>query len=351
MCERHWEPLNKTNYLAKMHLDETTAAATLESEDSTRQAAVRLCAIIVGIIGTFTNLAELACLLYAKLPHCCQHMEINQSVIDAVACGILALSYIIRVPDSYLEGNHGFWLCVLFYSDTIVWVGLSGSVINRTLNAIHVYLFFRQKRLHLRLNRTAVKYLTVVAVWVIGAVVNSPFEMSNFVKDGRCYLGGPWTDANTHVVYGICATFWGYLIPLGIGGFCYGTLVTVGRRGGAVAPTDGVQVSEEESSGVDSWSSFGVSEHTWKIRAVNLALFGLLWGPLNVYLLFWSRDRLSGQLNETYGGALCIGFVSVAAAPFLRFLSLCGCGERVAEVFARFRQWKMSANEHSGGRY
>lgn len=316
--------------------DITTASVDSNGVLSSSQAGLRIGVILIGTLGTVANLSELIYLFRSRHPYCCQHLLVNQSAIDGFACLFLALSTIIKQPDSkdsFLNAQIGVWICTLFHSNTLLWVGLAGSVTCRALTAIHLYVFTRQKAVHLKLNRIWVKYLTVAFIWIEGAAMNSPFQLTTYVKDGICYLGGVWTDTRGHLAYGIFTALWMYFIPLVICGFCYGNLLVT--RHATVSPATH---ASETVGGIIELDS-GEEQHHWKVRAVNALLFGALWGPCYVNLLFWSRDTLFGQLEDTYVSSLCIGYVSLTVGPVLRVLSYCNWAQqRWALFLVRFRK-------------
>ena len=88
--------------------------------------------IIIGVIGAAANALILYALVASK-----QHNKlvliVNQNALDLFSCISLVVTYSVKFFSIPLTGWLGYWLCKLIYAETILWSGISGSIINLAL--------------------------------------------------------------------------------------------------------------------------------------------------------------------------------------------------------------------------
>ena len=65
---------------------------------------------------------------------------LNQMILDMYACGTMAIAYIFKMIYTVLEGQKGYWLCVLLIDELPVWIGLNGSTANLVIVAVERYI-------------------------------------------------------------------------------------------------------------------------------------------------------------------------------------------------------------------
>lgn len=270
---------------------------------------VGISAILIGAIGTVTNLWEMIHLYRHRTSSMFYWLAINQSVLDIFTCVSFAVSYGVKSVDVYLTGNLGNWLCALLFSDTILWVGLTGSVANQVLIAVYFYARATERSCG-GVDPRWCLFAAIAFTWIDGSALNNPFALSTFVKDGDCYSGGAWTDKAGHVVFGAWALLWDYVLPVTLCAFFYGKVISWSFPSSADSSD-----ADGSCRGAVAASLFG--EYSLDARLANVVLFAVLWSPCHACLFAWSWKDLSVQLDTMYNVALCVGYIQIACSPLI----------------------------------
>jgi len=80
-------------------------------------------------VGAVTN----ALVLYAMVASNQLNKQLlifNQNVFDLCSSLLLVVIYTLKLCNVYLAGVLGYWLCMIEFSESLLWSSLSGSQIN-----------------------------------------------------------------------------------------------------------------------------------------------------------------------------------------------------------------------------
>ena len=104
--------------------------------------AFRLCVVTIGIMGCTLNVMVLIALSDRKLPKTTTIiLMMNQVSLDLASCVLVVVSYAFRLVlnDQPLTGSWGFFICFLFTSDDLVYIGLTASTASIVIIALERY--------------------------------------------------------------------------------------------------------------------------------------------------------------------------------------------------------------------
>lgn len=301
-----------------------------------------LCAIVIGIVGSVANLLDLihVCHKQKNKETGAYLLSVNQNVLDVIACLFLSLSYTIKQTQIFLSGSLGDWLCTLAYSDSVIWIGLTGSIANQVIVAFLLYFEAKHFILYKKLFRRWLIYLLIAVTWVDGAALNNPFALANYVRDGVCYSTGLWTTTAGHVAFGAWAFVWEYLLPVTLTAYCYGSIVLEVRRGTmTVSPTSSVS-SHSETDGQTTHFSANIlllyQTNSVKAKAAHMVLYAVFWFPCHISLFILSWRFLDFKLDETYIASLCLGCLQISLlGPLVNSIHDGSLMKRMRAVVAR----------------
>jgi len=99
--------------------------------------------VTMGIIGILANGLVLSALAASKQlkKELFNVLFVNQMSFDLYSSVMIVVTFFFKIFPVRLAGTLGYWLCVLFYGETILWIGLNGSMLN--LAAITVERYFK----------------------------------------------------------------------------------------------------------------------------------------------------------------------------------------------------------------
>jgi len=89
----------------------------------------QIAVIVIGVVGTAGNTLIVYAMVASK-QHKKHLLIFNQNALDLYTCVCLVMTYSVKLCNIPFTGARGYWLCMLFYSDTFIWIGTIGSVIN-----------------------------------------------------------------------------------------------------------------------------------------------------------------------------------------------------------------------------
>jgi len=93
----------------------------------------------MGAVGTVGNGLILYAMVASK-QHKKQVLIFNQNALDFFSCFHLIITYAVQICNFHLTGVVGYWLCILFISECLVWWGTNGSMVNLAIITIDRYL-------------------------------------------------------------------------------------------------------------------------------------------------------------------------------------------------------------------
>jgi len=265
-------------------MSHTTGENDVTSSSSRGAAVYFECAVLViGVIGTAANGLILYALVAAK-QHKKHMLIVNQNVLDLYSCVFLIVTFGMKLFNIRLSGSLGYWLCMLIFSENLLWCGVYGSFCNLAVIAVERYLKVVHHVWHRNHVRKWMIYSAIVFTWISSFVhlMTVGFE-SSAVVDGACYGYVVWKDPASGVAYGIFYFLVGYVVVLAIFIFCYGKILMAIRRQAHVMAshsTAGSSIAQAQSNQIQS--------NVIKTMILVCAFYSIAWLPEKIYFLLMS---------------------------------------------------------------
>ena len=142
--------MSEENFPTTLHLSvvmttetdhlQTTGGTSVTSSSSRGVDFYFQCAVVViGVLGAAAN----ALIIYAMIAsnqHKKQLLIFNQNIFDLCSCLLLVITYILKLCNIYLTGVLGYWLCMIIFSENLLWGPINGSQINLLSITVERYL-------------------------------------------------------------------------------------------------------------------------------------------------------------------------------------------------------------------
>src|SRR6218665_530986 len=189
--------------------------------------------IAIGLIGVGLNGLILRVLL---MPHMRKQkinlLIINQILIDFASSIFLIATYIFHVltQSFYYEGETGYALCVIFYSDLLIFALQAGSNANLVLIAIERYLKIVHHIFHSTYIKRWMFYVGIAFTWIDGIVLDNQTLPTSRVIDGQCFYFYFWPSGSVQQSFMLFVIIYQFLLPLAIFIFCYGRILYFVRK-------------------------------------------------------------------------------------------------------------------------
>ena len=305
----------------------TPVVMTTTSDDVTRQSATgnyvpsstsrgiayyfQTTIVFIGIVGTAAN----ALILYAMVAskqHRKQLMIFNQNALDLFSSVLLIATYGAKLGDIPLVGSVGYWLCVWFLSENVLWCGILASKFSIMLVTVERYLKIVHRNLSKKILKKWVVYAAVAFSWVSGFALSIGTTITTTdVVDGLCYVDAFWSSYELQLAYGI----WNFLFfvvgMLALFIFCYGRILIIVRRQASVMASH----AAEGSSGHQAQSN-RTQVNVAKTMILVSAFYAVSNIPITVYYLLYIHTNLT-LLESAYYSMLFISFVYICTNPFI----------------------------------
>ena len=214
---------------------EVTSSATGSDMTSSASGFYFKCAVVfIGVVGTAAN----ALILYAMVAskqHKKQVLIFNQNALDLYSCLFLVITYVAKLCNVYLSGTLGYWLCMIFFSENLLWCGIIGSIINLAAITVERYLkvvhaVWSKNKLHKWMIYSAGAFS-----WLSAIVYNQAVNFStSAVIDGVCYGSVVWKSRVAAVAHGIWNFVSFYAFMLLLFTFCYWRILMAIRHQASV---------------------------------------------------------------------------------------------------------------------
>ena len=269
--------------------------------------------IVIGIAGTAANALIVYAMVTSKV-HKKQLLIFNQNVFDLCSCLLLIILHTLKVCNVYLTGTIGYWLCMIIYSDSLLWVSVNGSMINLMSITIERYIKVVHPRWSKRLLRMWVKRSAAAFAWIAGCVYNMALVFStSAVIDGQCYGYWIWKSKTAALGHGIWNFTSFYAIVVLIFVFCYAKILLVIRRQARV-------MAGHSGPGSSTWQPTEwnqIQSSVIKTMILVSAFYVILWTPSYLFYLF-SHVKLDRSPHhiENYS-SIFLSFLYISANPFI----------------------------------
>ena len=89
---------------------------------------MKLAVVLIGVVGTAGNALILYALVASK-QHKKHVLIVNQNALDLFSSFFLIVTFAVKASNIKLDGALGYWLCMTFISNVIVWWGIIGSIV------------------------------------------------------------------------------------------------------------------------------------------------------------------------------------------------------------------------------
>jgi len=98
--------------------------------------------IIMGIVGIIANGLVLGALTASRQlkKELFNVLFVNQMSFDLYSSAMIVVTFFLKIFPVRLSGTFGYWLCALFYGETILWIGLNGSMLNLAAVAVERHI-------------------------------------------------------------------------------------------------------------------------------------------------------------------------------------------------------------------
>ena len=249
--------------------------------------------VVIGIIGTAGN-ALIIYAMVASKQHRKQLLIFNQNALDLYTCVFLFITYLVKFSYMSLAGSLDYWFCTLILSDTFIWFGKTGSVLNLAIITVDRYLKVWSKK---TISNWTI-YSAMAFAWIGSVAYNLAAVFSTTaVVNGRCLPYAIFRNQTAKLFF----VFWNaisfYVVVIFIFVFCYGRILIVIRRQAKVMASH----NSSQSAATQNLSN-QLQNNVIKTMIFVSAFYAVMWLPnyvvlLLYYSLFPSCARLLASTN------------------------------------------------------
>jgi len=275
------------------------------------------CAVVViGIVGTAAN-ALILYALVASAQHKKHVLIFNQNLLDFSCCLLLVISHLLKLSNVYLTGSGGYWICMLFRSENLIWCLMLASKMNLMIVTIERYLKVVYPKWSKKKLQKWVLISAAAFAWISGIVHSFAltFGTSDMI-DGVCEMYTFWKSQQGQAAYGIWYVLSFYITVLALFIFCYWRILAVIRRQARVMAAH----SAAGPSTAAQTQSSQMQTNVIKTMILVSAFYAVCDMPMNVYYLILTTSA-NITLYETgyyvYNAAMFMSFLYICANPFI----------------------------------
>ena len=266
--------------------------------------------VVIGVIGIAANSLVLYALVASK-----EHKKheliliVNQNATDLYTCLFLVITYALKLSNMYLSGFLGYWLCMLVFSQSLIFVGFFASALNLTIIAIERYL----KVVHSSWSKIKLRkwmtYAAIACTWIAGLIheMVTVFPTSAVIG-GVCYGYVMLKNTASRLVLGFYVFLFTYLLVPVIFVFCYGKILMVIRRQARVMASH----SAGGPSNAQAQVNHQIQSNLIKTMILVCGFYAVAWLPEKFFVLLMALDINLNFMYDAY-------YVTM----FLCFLYMC----------------------------
>ena len=292
---------------------QATAANVVTSSTSRAIVVYFRCAVtVIGVIGMAAN----ALILYAMVASK-QHMKhlliFNQNVIDLFSCILLIITYASKLCNIYLTGSAGYWLCMLFLNDNLIWSSILASKTNLIFVTIERYLkvvypVWSKKRL-----RNWMTYTAIAFAWITNFVHSTAVGIiTSRLINGVCFAFLFWESQASQLAYGIWVFSYQCAFPLVIVIFCYWRILSAIRHQAKVMASHG-----NAGPSTSQAQSHQMQSNVIKTMIVVSAFYTVSDLPVHIYYLILNIHQHLAVNYYAYYLLVFISYFYFCANPFI----------------------------------
>ena len=156
--------------------------------------------LVVGVLGTAANALILYALIASK-QHRKHLLIVHQNVLDLFTSFFMIITYSLWLCNLYLTGPVGYWLCALLLSESFIWWGTLGAVVNLAVMTIERYLKVVHSTWSQNKLRPWMTYSAMAFAWIISFITNVAVAIpTSAVIDGACHSYAIWPSNTARAV-------------------------------------------------------------------------------------------------------------------------------------------------------
>jgi len=294
---------------------ETTGENGVTSESSHRDAMYfGMLVVVIGVIGTAANGLVLYALVASK-QHKKHELIVNQNAIDLYTCLFLVIIYGFKLSNIYLSRSLGYWLCMIIYSESLLYVGIYASWVNLMIISIDRYLKVVHSTWSKKRLRKWMTYSAIACTWISGFINLMPTVFqSSAVIDGVCYGFVVWQHLEARLAVGIYYFLFTYVLALAIFIFCYGKILMVIRRQARVMASH----SAGGPSNAQAQVNHQIQSNVIKTMILVCGFYAFAMLPEKIFTFLLSLGvNITYMNNAYYYATLFLAFLYICANPFI----------------------------------
>jgi len=271
------------------------------------------CAVaVIGVVGTAAN-ALILYAMWASKQHKKQVLIFNQNVLDFFSSFFMVVSYSLKLCNIHLSGSVGYWLCMMLLSDSLIWTGAVGSVINLGSITIERYLkvvhpISSKKKLH-----NWVIYSAMTFSWIGSFIYNAALVFpTTAVLDGACHPYVIWNSETEGMISFIYSLVSFYIIILLIFVYCYWRILIVIRRQARV-----MAIHNANGPSAAQHINNQIQANVIKTMIFVSAFYAISWLPHYIYVMYMTVSPNVIFVDFGYYVALSVAFLYTCTNPFV----------------------------------
>ena len=266
--------------------------------------------VFIGLVGAAAN----ALILYAMVAskqHEKQMLIFNQNVLDLFSSILLVATYGAKLCDIPLVGVVGYWTCMWFLSENILWCGIIAAKCNLIFVSIERYIKVVHRTYSKKILRKCVVYSAMAFSWISGFAVSMGITFSTTdLVDGVCYAYVFWSTRGSQLAYGIFYFLFYFVFILVTFIFCYGRILMLLRSQAQVMAAHGASHTQQVKAN-------SVQLSIIKTMVFVSAFYAVSDCPMDVYYLLMNIRTDMTIIESGYYTVLFISFLYICANPFI----------------------------------
>ena len=296
-------------------MTQITGGSTMTSSSSRGTEFYFQCAVLViGVVGTATNALILYALVASK-QHKKHVLIVHQNALDMFSSILMVIINAAKLCNIRLTGSVGYWLCALLLSDSLVWWGTIGSVINLAIITVDRYLKIVHSVWSKKKPRKWMIYSAVAFTWIVSFMFNVvPAIPTSRVVNRACYAYTIWKNKTAHMIYFVSNFVLFYVIIILIFIICYWRILVVIRRQARV------MAAHSAADGPSTAQNLSVQMQSNVIKTMIFvsAFYAISWLPSYVYFLLVTLSPNPTISDDFfYYGSIILAFLYMCTNPFI----------------------------------
>src|SRR6218665_352012 len=286
-----------------------------ENDSSSVSLTFKCFAILTGILGVVTNGIVLAAMLSKN--HTTQTVNIfiiNQVILDFYSSATLAISFVVKLFPLYFDGSLGLFVCAVFDSNMIIYIGITGSIISLVLIAAERYFLI----VHPVLHKTQVRRWLILALttlpWIEGVATNLPGFWTSRVLDGFCFQFYFWPSETSQLTYSICIILLTFFIPLALLVFFYVSVLLVVRQRSQVFQG---HYANQDMSTVLQTNAHRAQMNILSTMVIISVAFVVCWLPSQIYYFLFIIQYYFQGSDMLHNFTFFLVFLNICVNPFI----------------------------------